>query len=480
MKRYKFDKLWIQITRRCNKKCAHCFKGEAQNLSISKEIIDKLIRDVEDVSYIIFGSGEVLLEIDLIDYFFQQLKTSTWQTRGIEFTTNGTVCDRRIIDILEAFCLSGEGKMVLIRISNDEFHDAEEYTKAYHFYNALIEEANERIKKDNQTGRIHLTYVLEDNSKPIGLIYEGNAINYIDRNSDKYIHGENVNSPRIDQHRIKIIDDRICCAMNVAANGNLVFDESLSYKNEDATAIGNIMEYNISDIIDHHNDCCLTLCSETELWHACRIKNRSLLDHRGRSLLEFYKLLCNRIMELRKKATDIYPHIPASDIITSLPFPDLNKTQILLYEIYANCPYKNNDLIDKMIFGTVSHNPPLYRHIPPERNFDKTLIYQSALISSVIVYLKGGGRKYPYELFGDENEILESSAFHKLKDLDIYYKNNPSYAKNDKIFPCNDNAENLGDIFDIDYREEQSQLLDFNPYVRPDLAIDILKKYKED
>lgn len=35
-----FDEIAIELTRRCNLKCAHCFKGEAQDVDMPNEIID--------------------------------------------------------------------------------------------------------------------------------------------------------------------------------------------------------------------------------------------------------------------------------------------------------------------------------------------------------------------------------------------------------------------------------------------------------
>lgn len=39
MKIYYYQ-LQFELTRRCNQECAHCCRGEAQNIDIKKEIID--------------------------------------------------------------------------------------------------------------------------------------------------------------------------------------------------------------------------------------------------------------------------------------------------------------------------------------------------------------------------------------------------------------------------------------------------------
>ena len=91
MKKYKFSRLDIEITRKCNRRCAHCMRGEAQELTITEEIIDCIFDSVADVQYIVFTGGEPLLEIEKMIYFIKRLIKSQWSTRCIEFTTNGTV-----------------------------------------------------------------------------------------------------------------------------------------------------------------------------------------------------------------------------------------------------------------------------------------------------------------------------------------------------------------------------------------------------
>lgn len=66
MKKYRFHELNIEITRKCNKRCVHCMRGEAQELTMSKEIIDRIFDDVLDVKRIVFGNGEALLEVERI------------------------------------------------------------------------------------------------------------------------------------------------------------------------------------------------------------------------------------------------------------------------------------------------------------------------------------------------------------------------------------------------------------------------------
>lgn len=41
-----FRRMMFEITRRCNLCCAHCFRGDPQNVDISEEIIDRSLDQI--------------------------------------------------------------------------------------------------------------------------------------------------------------------------------------------------------------------------------------------------------------------------------------------------------------------------------------------------------------------------------------------------------------------------------------------------
>ena len=46
--RINLDGLELEITRKCNYKCKHCGRGEPQNKTISKEIVDMLFCNINN------------------------------------------------------------------------------------------------------------------------------------------------------------------------------------------------------------------------------------------------------------------------------------------------------------------------------------------------------------------------------------------------------------------------------------------------
>lgn len=63
-----FNSIVFEITRKCNLKCEHCVKGAAQNITITKSIINKVLDSVGFCKSIYLTGGEPFLEIDIIEY----------------------------------------------------------------------------------------------------------------------------------------------------------------------------------------------------------------------------------------------------------------------------------------------------------------------------------------------------------------------------------------------------------------------------
>ena len=66
------DQLTLEVTRRCNMNCAHCLRGDAQCLDMSKEVVDKVLQDIDYISFLFFTGGEPSLNIPIMDYFLSR------------------------------------------------------------------------------------------------------------------------------------------------------------------------------------------------------------------------------------------------------------------------------------------------------------------------------------------------------------------------------------------------------------------------
>jgi len=436
MKKYRFNKLAIEITRRCNKKCRHCAYGDAQDMSMNTIIINRIFDEVQDVRHISFGSGEALLEIDRISYFIEKLVDSQWTTSLIEVTTNGTICDSRLVDSFEKFCASGNNKVAIIRISNDIFHDPTEYEQALAFYQPLVSEANSRISPAWHS-MIDVHYVLDEIEKskddPMSLCYSGRAVEFVD-NSEEYAIGKNVDVPFCQKHRIKVIGTDIPCELKISANGDVVFGEFVSYDQMDKMLIGNIMEDHLTEIIEQHNDECVVLCSEAELLHFCNRCNHINLKYPQNVNAHILEYIYYGILRVRKRAKCLFPHIHAKDIIEGIPFPSDPNAMDIILDIYKHSPYFTENLIS---------NLKKYKRTHKSKN------YIDAMCAAVVTYLRDKNipRKWPYWMFGTDEDV-DAFVISKFSDYSEYCEANPDCVDNDKVYLCNPNEYNVIDYSD--------------------------------
>lgn len=64
MDKITFENLTIELTRRCNMKCGHCLRGEAQEVDIDRKYIDSLLDQTELIGGMFFTGGEPTLALD--------------------------------------------------------------------------------------------------------------------------------------------------------------------------------------------------------------------------------------------------------------------------------------------------------------------------------------------------------------------------------------------------------------------------------
>lgn len=423
--KYKVVGLSVELTRRCNLACAHCGRGEAQDATISEEVIDRLIEDVQDVGILRLYGGEPLLVPEKIEYMVQKINNSNWTTATIELTTNGTILNSKIIDIYETFCMGQQGRIAYLRISNDPFHDAKNAEQARAFYTPLIEAANERLDKSGNTGKIYVRYANKSGLKDtqIKLTYIGRAVELIESGKQLPRNAFNVDFPDPYGHRLRIDGgDTIRCAIELCPNGDISFDEMLDWETLDRIAFGNIMEDHFTDIVNRHNQQCMILCSETEKLKRAEYGKYYVDEWKQWPLSVFQarELLYKRILELRHKARELFPNVSASRIIETLPFPTDYENEMNIFEvIYKGSDFYNEDLLK--VFYEFEMTPKYYARF-------------NAIFQAIILHLKDKKkRKKPYYFLGNDDDILKSLAFQKLN----YLNNHPNTLEdNSRNFYC--------------------------------------------
>lgn len=117
------DNLILEITRKCNLKCDHCLRGNAQNKSMSQAVMQQLFSHVTSCNSLTIGGGEPSLAIEQLRELYQILCWQNVDVGSVFSVTNG----KRIrMDLLRQFkriydlCTDNDASGFCI--SNDHFH----------------------------------------------------------------------------------------------------------------------------------------------------------------------------------------------------------------------------------------------------------------------------------------------------------------------------------------------------------------------
>ncbi len=148
-------KLWIynvivEITRRCNLKCDHCLRGDAQNLDMSDEVMEKLLKQINQITHLFFTGGEPFLVPERLKRFLQICKEKNVKIDEISLTTNGTIWSDEILNIMKdyyTYCFKELGASY-IGVSNTVYHKrlrgkVKPYYKFTDICEIIIEEQDE-------------------------------------------------------------------------------------------------------------------------------------------------------------------------------------------------------------------------------------------------------------------------------------------------------------------------------------------------
>lgn len=413
MKKLKLRGLGIEITRKCNKSCKHCMKGESQNISISKEIVDKLFSDIQDCNEFMFLGGEPLLEIDIIEYIIDKIIENNWSVSAIQLTTNGTIRDEKICHIYKKFCESGDHRFALLRVSNDTFHNSYESKRTVDFYKPIINKINKEL------GRVAITLntVFENEKDNYNyILYSGKAINYIDTHKNQFVPFGTmlVKCPELFDHRIKIVDDEVFCRLRIAANGNIGFDEERSFALDDKMSFGNIMDSDVTSLIIEHNKNCLLRCEETTDINTYESTSDFVpnINEDSRIYFKIVGKILKKFHLSRTIAKEKFEYVPTQDIITTIPFPIVVSKQMpsLVEKIYIK--YKGQPM-----------NPFSYT---------SALKYVLNIVENESIYF------FPDYSFGTLDDLYNSSSFKELEGLNDKYKNGELEYNNNKVLRCGD------------------------------------------
>lgn len=249
-----YEILNLEITRRCNQKCAHCFQGEAQNIDITNSVIDTLLDNCSGIYTLFLSGGEVTLCPERIRYLLEACKKRQIVIFQLSFITNGTERNTELVQILkewDAYISSFYDstpplKTIHIGISFDEFHNADDSQKGFAFWKEQLEGVASVVvhspgRIPRKTGRgVNVPYAIDYTKElfKIQYITDTHAPLCTQRYTRRVYNEEQMH---------------VCCDLTLTAKGDLVVTTSHSYSEVDSNQnlyIANIFEiHENSDLI---------------------------------------------------------------------------------------------------------------------------------------------------------------------------------------------------------------------------------------
>ncbi|MBQ8215562.1 MAG: radical SAM protein [Clostridia bacterium] len=405
MNNYSIDTLIVEITRRCNLKCEHCIQGDAQNITITKEIIDKLFHQVDKVKEIRIAGGETLLEIETLEYMLQAIDLYDLETTAVSLITNGTIRDSRVIDVFDDFVKKKNNRYVSMLISDDNFHDIDQSKKTLRFYSSINSNNKILIKLFSDSGEPNV-----NNGAP--LTYSGRAITYIEKNGFKDVSNIVIKENSIRTHQICVKENTIKCMLQLSANGGIGLTLYADYETSDKLSIGNIQQCSFKDIINNHNYNCPYLCDEC--YNETLNISAPICDPLDPPYLkEFNKItfsISNKRIEaswrIRKLIQKTYPLIPIQEVIRITPVISLTEYEHIINSIQI--PSLCILLLDAVYRKDFPHNS---ENQIRQLSLSK---YKLKVLESVLCESNSLGI-YP---FLSETELLASSLFIELDKIE--------------------------------------------------------------
>lgn len=236
-----YKDLIFEITRKCNMKCKHCMRGEAQNHTISKKVIDKTLNEVSLIGHLLLTGGEPFLEPEIIDYLFDEIIKRKIKIINFGAVTNGSVLNEKIAKSFnklsdyiyenfgKEFDYKQSRKIGQITISSDEFHDPIDIQNTLNFYRKYLNEHSIIIKETHK----------KDEEDSILLMGRATENNFRDKKV-KYA---------ITPYRVSFTDSYVDTGIQIGYDGKILIGDDSSYEQQDKSNYGNILDKPISVLL---------------------------------------------------------------------------------------------------------------------------------------------------------------------------------------------------------------------------------------
>ena len=225
---FNFKHLAIEVTRRCNMNCAHCMRGDSQEVNLDTSVLQKLFEYAGSIKHLTITGGEPSLNPSAIRYISYFSRNVHCEIGAFFCSTNAKEYSEEFVNALnELYEQCTDKQNCTLSISLDQFHDAADPTalseyRKLPYYQPVKELGNisrgnilsEGRANENNLGRY---------SKPFAEYFYD-----IDYEPLRFTVGDSV---------------------YLNAVGDILLDCDLSYLNQEEENIGNIMETPLDKLI---------------------------------------------------------------------------------------------------------------------------------------------------------------------------------------------------------------------------------------
>lgn len=121
--------LVLMITQNCNLRCAHCFRGDAEDINITDDTIENTFLKISEVGRLTLTGGEPLYSpatLEKINKVIEAIKKNNVLVHQVQIITNGVNYSDKIEIVLKTlYDLARDKKNSKFLISGDEYHASE-------------------------------------------------------------------------------------------------------------------------------------------------------------------------------------------------------------------------------------------------------------------------------------------------------------------------------------------------------------------
>lgn len=235
-----YDDLQIENTRRCDAKCKHCCRGDAEDLDLTEEIIDAFFEknDIQTIGRLMFSGGEPSLNGKLIEYIVDRIIEKKISVYMFMLAINGLNYSQDLVNGLNKlrdYILSTSERHVyvpgLLLVSQDQYHKPAD-PKVIEQYQGL-----------SYFPKIDKSYIKQEDLLPYGRAFT----NKLSKQK------QNLKDLTDYQRKYKVKEDNgesylIIEYQYLAANGNVINDGCQSYDLMDKYALGNVRKETIQEM----------------------------------------------------------------------------------------------------------------------------------------------------------------------------------------------------------------------------------------